>query len=600
MKQITLMKRTKLYLVLIICLFHAGHVWAFTATATVDRNKIASYETLELSVAISGDSGEVDTSVIKDFDVTFLGRSSSLRIVNTDVTRELQLKYSLSPRRRGTLIIPSLSVRDGSDVVRTDPIKINVVESYNAGADNQADGDLMITASVSSRTPYVGQEIVYTFKFMAAINVYKARYQKPSFEGFSVREVKDQKEYSIMQNGRKYSVTEVSYLLTPRKDGVFTIGSGVLTCEIAAPGRGRSRSLFDDPFFGRVHTTTRSIRSEPVQVTVAPLPPYKGKGHFSGLIGNFKLSLKTDPQSLSVGDSATIALTVQGVGNIKDAPPPEFTLPDAFKVYPDAPEESANSGSAGVGTKGSKVFRYALVPTREGEFELGPFELITFDPGAGRYVSLKAGPAKLSVSPGDSDQDMGIQHLATQEDYQAVVKPKKDRVRLTGHDILSVRSGLDVLKPARRISLQIFLFYLILPVLFFVSIRVVGGRRRRVLSPAELMCRRADDLLKDASKIVDAGDKIEFLGLLHRALVSAVFARAGRTGESLTYEEARALLQRKISAVAGDKADDEKIELTVRLLTEMDSARYGGAVLDKGGRHLLEQVSGLVRWLCKK
>ncbi len=598
------MKSTKLNLLLLLILFpfcfNASYVWALSATATVDRNEITPYETVELSVVISGDGGEVDTSVIKDFDVIFLGRSSSLRIVNTDVTRELQLKYSLSPRRRGTLTIPSLSVKDGSDVIRTNPIKINVVESAAAGGDDQVSGDILMTASVSNATPYVGQEIVYTFKFMAAVKVYKARYQKPSFEGFSVKELDDQKEYSVVQNGRRYSVTEVSYLLTPRKDGNFTIDSGLLTCEVSAPGRSRPRSLFDDPFFGRVRTITRSVSSGPVRITVSPLPEYKGKGHFSGLIGKFELSLEADPQNLSVGDSSTIALTVQGSGNIKDAPPPELSLPDAFKVYPDTPEESIDSGtvSGRIGTKGKKIFRYAIVPTKEGRFELGPFELVTFDPDAGRYLNLKAGPVSLNVVPGRDDEDMRIHFSSTKDGYEATVNSKKNKVRLTGHDILSVRSGLDVLKPARRMSVQVFILFLLLPVLVFTAAKVAGGRRRRALSPAELMCRRADSLLKQASKIINSGENKKFLRLLYRALVSAVFARADRVGESLTYEEARALLE--ASGSADDKKNNDKIGHIVELLTQIDSARYGGAALDEENENIFKQVRTQVKWLCSK
>jgi len=59
------------------------------------------------------------------------------------------------------------------------------------------------------------------------------------------------------------------------------------------------------------------------------------------------------------------------------------------------------------------------------------------------------------------------------------------------------------------------------------------------------------------------------MDFLYRALVAAIFASADRAGESITYQEAQEILQRR-------GYSDDVVCRTVDLLKYIESAKYGG------------------------
>jgi len=555
---------------------------AFSVRALVDRTRIAPDESVELRVVMTDGSGEVDTSVIRDFEVLYRGQSSSLQIVNQDVRRELTRTYLLTPKREGTLRIPALPVRTGSGTVRTSPIVIRVEPAAAAAAAE----DLLLTASVSAARPFVGQEIVYSFRFMAAVPVTNARYHRPSFEGFEVTEIDAQKEYETIRNGRRFSVTEVSYLLTPTRSGELTIEPGVISCDVPESGRGRLPSLFDDPFFRRFRTVRRSVRSPSIPVSVRPLPPWRGKGAFSGLIGSFELSATVRPARVAAGDSATIEVRLEGRGNVQDASPPSFEPPPGVKVYPDTPELDLKRDAAG--SRGSRSFRFAVVPLSAGRLRFGPFAYDFFDPESGSYRTVRTERLELEVEPAASEASASgrVQGGRPGRGEPSPPAGARSRVRATGHDILTVHADPAELRRSGSASPALFLFLLFLPPLAVFAGRALRLRGRRRIPEGLRMRERALSALSAAER---EGDAVRRLGGLHRALVSAVFARIGRAGESFTHAEARRWLGE--AGMAPGEVDE-----VMEALLAVEAARYGGADREVG--ELSRRVGRVVRLLC--
>jgi len=581
------MKFVCLLSVLVFSLAGACEAEALSVRALVDRNRISEQESIELRIVMTDGEGEVDVSVIKDFNVAFRGRSSSVRIVNTQMTREIHLLYALTPLRSGSLVIPSLEVRSGNEVVRTESVTVEV--NRQAAARTGGGGDLLMLASVSEARPWVGQEIAYTFRLLAGVKVYSARYQRPSFEGFTVKDLDGQKEYSTVLNGRQYSVTEVTYLLTPIRANSLMIEPGVLTCEVADVSRqARPRSpfgsLFDDPFFSGRRTVARSVRSESIPVTAKALPEYKGKRPFSGLVGSFSLAASLEGKEVRVGDSVTLTLTVEGRGNVPDAPEPEFRRPDGVKIYPDNPEESVTHDTTG--TNGRKLFRFAIIPVEEGLVTLGPFAYTVFDSKAGEYRELETGAVTLRVQPPLGGMATAVPSPG-QSAGESRFRPKR-RVLRTGQDILSIHRDLDVLKRSPQIALPFFTVGILFPPLMYFTFLGFSRARQKTVSARVQMAARARSLLNDARAAEKSGSVQDATSLLHRALVSTVFAAAGRTGESLTYDETRALL--KDAGISGEETGQ-----LVSLLMKTDEIRYGGASAGADLAGLLEETSKVIR-----
>jgi hypothetical protein len=556
-------------------------VQAAKIQASVDRTRIAVGESLQLTVTVSGKDADVDISPIKDFQVISKGSSTSVRMVNTQISREVGYNYTLIPLKEGRLKIPPLTVKADGKTHQTREIVIQVSKQAQGKLDAQ---DFFVKAHISDQHPYEGQQIIYTFTLYNAVQLSNARFQEPDFAGFSPKKVEDEKTYTTIMSGRKYSVVELRYVLVPLKAGNATIGPAVLRCDIVRAQKRRRRSLFDDPFFGGARLEPRIVMADPIAVNIKPLPAYTGDIQFSGLVGRIEVRAELDKTELTVGDSTTLSITVQGTGNIMDAEEPAVNAPEAFKVYRDNPEENIQLEATGY--SGEKVFRLALVATKAGMYSLEPIQIVYFDISKNRYADLSTPPFQVQIYPSAEKDD--IQVYASPKDEQPP-EFKKKKVEFTGRDILPLKEELDALESQRPMSLPRFIIFLLVPVFFYMAVMVVFMFILKQEDLRSIMAERADRLLKKASHIEVSAD--EFLSCLYKAVISAVFSKAGVKGESLTYAEAEEILRSSGYA-------DETAKQAAQLLEKIESTKYSGLMISSDSKEeLLFETKQLFRSL---
>jgi hypothetical protein len=102
------------------------------------------------------------------------------------------------------------------------------------------------------------------------------------------------------------------------------------------------------------------------------------------------------------------------------------------------------------------------------------------------------------------------------------------------------------------------------------------------------MLKKSEKALKKAGKTGISGKAR--LDLLYRALVAAIFASADRSGEAITYQEAREILNQR-------GYPDNVVSQSVALLEKIESARYGGMHLDE---HMEKDLLTLTGQLVKR
>ncbi|MGA6926844.1 MAG: BatD family protein, partial [Desulfosarcina sp.] len=356
---------------------------AATVRAVVDRHQAIVGESIRLQVVIEGGDGEADLSGLTDFKTLSRGSTSSFQMVNGRTTRQLIHDYVLVPLRAGTLTIPVIPVTVDGKRYTSDPIQITVTPEPPADSGQR---DVYVTAQVSEPSPWIGQQVVYTFRLFNAIQVADAKFQAPEFTGFQAEELEDRQSRRTVINGREFILTEVVFILVPVKTGPLTIESAVLQVGLAQRSRQPRPFAGMDAFFGRSQMTTRVLQTDPITVVVRDLPPRPSGTSFSGLVGVFDMHSAMEKTDLRVGDSTTLAITIDGTGNIMDAAPPVIPAPEAFKTYADNPEETIRKETGGY--TGSKTFRTALVPVNAGRYRIEPVALTYFDVNAGAYRTL--------------------------------------------------------------------------------------------------------------------------------------------------------------------------------------------------------------------
>ena len=381
--------------------------------------------------------------------------------------------------------------------------------------------------------------------------------------------------------GREFAVIEIAYVLVPLAPGVLTIEPALLQAQVERPDRrNRQQSpfdrFFDDPRFNRGMTETRAFQTDAIQVEVHPLPaPVRGD-KFSGLVGRFTLNARLDKSALKVGDSATLAVTIQGQGNIMDARSPELDLPVNFKTYDDNPEEKVDLDHNGY--SGQKIFRTALVPMQAGTVDLPPVRLTYFDVEQAHYRTLTAAIPALTIAETDRAQVTPVTITP------APLGQLKKQVAFTGRDILPPKEELTAIAHQSPMGGALFFIILAAPAMLFGAALLVQRMQHRDLSPAAVMKAKSRQALKAAHN----KEEEAFLTHLYQALTAAIHSAAGQTGEALTWQEAETVLQKNGWA-------DPEARQAAQLLTTIESSKFSGARLDDQQRDdLLKQVKKMI------
>ena len=547
------------------------------ATAEVDRTTLAPGESVLLRVTLVESEGEVDLSDLSDFKVVSSSSGSKVQIINGKMTQEYTYNYVLIPVRRGRLSIPALTVVADGRKLATEPIFIEV-KARDPKAADLADRELWVSAEISNAQPVQGEQITYTFRFFRRVNTDNARYQQPNFEGFTTREIEDQRTFRETIAGKIHMVTQLDYVLTPMAAGRHTIEPSMLQLSVVRPNDRRGRSPFED-FIRRRNLEQRVLQSEALDVQVRPLPPWQGRPAFSGLVGRFELSAAMDAIDMKVGDSATLAITLEGRGNLMDAQAPDLQLPPSLKYYADTPEEEIKLDRNGY--SGRKVFRAALVPVTEGRIEIDPIQVVYYDTEENRYRTLSAVPPVLSVAPGDASAETAV---AVAPNPLALAK---QRVAFTGRDILPPKESLAAVRSRSPLPAWIFVTVLAIPALVYGGLVATQRFRRQEQTPTALMRAKARQSLKKAGSR-SGGER---LGHLYQALTAAILAAAGRTGEALTWKEAETMLRET-------GRTEEEARQAADLLSRIESGKFGAARLDDTAQgDLLEQTRRMIRRL---
>jgi hypothetical protein len=550
--------------------------------ALVDRNQTNVGESIALQIVIEGGDGPVDLSGISDFKVLSRGSTSSFQMINGRTSRQLIHNYTLIPAKAGDLTIPSISVTINGSIHRTEPIRISVSEQPSVESGRR---DVYVTAVVSQSSPWRGQQFVYTFRLFNAVQIAEAKFQAPAFDGFDAQELEDRPSRRTEINGREFIVTEVNFILVPLKTGTLTIEPAVLQAGLLQRSRRRRPFAGMDAFFGRTEMTTRILETDPITVDVKPLPSPPAGSSFSGLVGTFDIQASLENDDIRVGDSATLAVTISGSGNIMDAAAPQVPAPADFKTYADNPEASIQAGANGYA--GSKTFRTALVPVKAGQYRIDAVGLTYFDVKTGDYRRVTTGAFDLSVAPSttakaDIDLFRGTDIRPT---------ALKKRVEFTGRDILPLKEGLEAIHPQRTLGPLWFTLLLVLPAAGYALAAFILRMTRKDDSPATIMADRAKGALKTAT--ANGGTDAEFLSALYRALVSAILSKQGVMGTSLTWSDAEARLL-ELGWDPNDASD------TARLLEKIESFNYSGGTLDSVIRaDLLDRTRQVVKRLTR-
>ena len=335
---------------------------AATITVQPDRNPVVLQESFQLLFEAAGKvDGDPDFSPLeKDFQVLSTSTSSSMSIVNTEITRIKQWRLTLLPLKSGNLTIPAISF--GKD---KSPQTNLTVEQDRAASTGPDAPDIFIEVEAAPAAAYVQAEVVYTVKLYRSVATSNETLSEPAMsQGSAIVEPLDaDRSYDIVIKGRRYAVFERSYGIYPQVSGKLLIPPVRFQAQLS------SASLFGlDPFSGGTKTVVR--QSEPVELQVEPIPAdYRGGHWLPATDVKITEEWSKNPLELLPGEpvTRTLALSAQGLTS-SQLPELEELFPGDFRQYPDMPVLENTRSADGI--RAVRQQKSAIIPAQAGEYTL--------------------------------------------------------------------------------------------------------------------------------------------------------------------------------------------------------------------------------------
>ena len=429
------------------------------------------------------------------------------------------------------------------------------------GARPPSSSDVFLAGTVDRHQVYLGQQLTYSVRLYTRVDVSEFDDLKlPGFDGFWGEDLETPRHpMPTLQNvgGTAYQVYLVKKkALFPSRAGSLTIAAAEV--DVVAGG-----------LFFRGHKLHKA--TNPIVITVLPLPADAPPGFSTSNIGHWRLSASLRPAVVPVGEPASLTLSAEGVGNLHALVLPKLPPIPGLRAYdPTSSDRSSVNGERFGGLRRSEI---VLIGERTGDFKLPPMSFSFFDPSTASYRTETTPALDLQIVPAAGRA--GVAASGGQNVLEA-----------SFHPLHAVELHGPVLPPLRG---ELLGAVALVPPLLWALVWSEGElRRRRERAAPRQRVRRA---YRSARKRLKAAKALLLGPSPDRALAEITLALGGyledRTGAKvlgLSHSELREQLRARgatLAAAAG----------AVQALEACEARRYApGAQGAAGGHDLLSQV----------
>ena len=405
-------------------------------------------DVVELSVTVKGTlDKDLDFSEIQGQEGIQLrgsGKSSSYSYENGKSSYVTTYTYALIPTQAGNYTIPSLKASISGKLFETKELTLKVSpasSSYAGESGEEGEGEeqekaplAFITREYSKKEVFTGEPLVQTIKLYFSVKVQNIQPNTFAWNDFRTLDF-EPRVIKERYKGKLYQVYVIQKILVPLKSNNYDIGPFVVHAELLFENPASSRSRSRWSFFGGggYSVKEKSFATDKAYLVVKPLPSSRPKD-YNGLVGHFSMKAKLSDEKLEVGETSTLTITIEGDGLLDGAAQPKLDLPKGIKVYPDKPElEEKQDPKKGFVSR--KTFKYALVPTKKGSYDLGFYQESYFDWDEKEFRSLKAELGSLEVTGED---------LKSSVAFSSGASAQKMDVESLGADLVDLKRGLSL------------------------------------------------------------------------------------------------------------------------------------------------------------
>ncbi len=504
---------------------------------SVDRTSLSTSDTLLLTIEVNSPDQsppQPNLPALDGFTVVGRSNSSQISIINGAISAKVIYQYRLQPIQSGTLTIQPVTISINGQTYSSQPLTIEVTagtaptpppapapSTGDSPAPHRLTGqDLYVEGEVDNPKPYLGQQIVYTFRFYQGVNLYsQPRYNPPKFTGFWNERPPDQSQNDIQAANRVYRVTELKTTLFPTVVGTTTIEASSLII----PG-----GLFEQDTM---------LQTEAIPLEVRSLPP-NAPPDFKGAIGQFTITATVNLTQSKVNEPFTLLVTLSGKSNINNLPDPIWPDIVGWRIF--GGKATMNSQIMEGKLGGSRVYERLMVPSKPGSFTISPISYTYFDPEAEQYLTINSVPIQLLVAPGDEQTPMPV-----------VLGGDKEAIELLGSDIRHLKPIPDQLESVGRPLTERPSYWLawVVPLLLLVGNFVWQRYQDYLKNNVSLI--RSSQARKKAKKSLSQAQGVDIYSIGGQVLTTYIAEKLNRPVVGLTH---KALAQ-----TLADKGVDETL-----------------------------------------
>ena len=342
--------------------------------------------------------------------------------------------FVLSPKRSGQFAIPpAMAVIDGKSM-QSNSVRVRVNQSKTSPSNNlnslledidtEIESELhpgedisekirknfFLKVDASKTNCYVGEPLMVVYKAYSRLNANSQVVKRPSLTGFSVLEMVDsydgKPEIEKLNGILYYSNIIRKVQLFPLQEGNFVLDPAEIESMIrfVKTGGAPNRKNNVAPSRPSVIQYRTILRTDPLTITVKPLPQANQPENYRGAVGNYTLDLQVPREPIRQGDLVKIQLMISGTGNLSLLTAPEIEWPAGVDTADPVVTENFNKYAFPL--SGTKVFEYSFAAPDTGDYIIPAVEFPYYDPANKEYKKAVTGPVTLHVLANTSKDDL--------------------------------------------------------------------------------------------------------------------------------------------------------------------------------------------------